>query len=206
MLKQFQSVIYRIPIIFILLISHLCCVDAGAYESPPLTNSRIVMLGDSITNRCDWSELLSRNDIVNQGIGGDTTAGLLNRLNQIISLKPEKVFLMIGTNDLGEGAPVSDTLSNYQKIITKLLAANIEVYVQSTLYVGRKSSIERNLKIKELNDGLKIYCKYYGVKFIDLNITLAPDGLLLDEYSEDGVHLTGAAYLKWKDAIIPFLP
>ena len=65
--------------------------------------------------------------------------------------------------------------------------------------------IEWNLKIKELNDGLKTYCKDYGVKFIDLNSILAPDGLQLDEYSDDGVHVTGAAYLKWKEVIIPFL-
>ena len=188
-----------------MLISHLCCVDAGAYETPSLTTPKIIMLGDSITRRCEWSELLSRNDVVNQGISGDTTTGLLNRIDEIISLKPEKVFLMIGTNDIGEGAPVSETLSNYQKIITKLVAANFEVFVQSTLHVG-KNSIERNLRTKELNNGLKKYCKDHDVNFIDLNSILAPEGLLLEEYSDDGVHLTGAAYLKWKDVIIPFLP
>ncbi|MDA8405556.1 MAG: GDSL-type esterase/lipase family protein [Deltaproteobacteria bacterium] len=162
------------------------------------------MLGDSITNGCEWSELLSTCDVVNRGIGGDATAGILNRIDQIITLKPKKVFLMVGINDLGKEIPVSKILSNYQDIITKLLAENIEVFVQSTLNVG-KIQLQRNLQVTELNRSLKTYCSDHGVTFIDLNRTLAPDGFLLDKYSNEGLHLTGDGYIQWRDEIAPFL-
>jgi hypothetical protein len=169
------------------------------------SRSRIVMLGDSITNGCEWSELLSRNDVVNRGISGDTTDGILTRIDQIISLRPQKVFLMIGINDLYKEIPVSKILSNYQDIITKLRAENIEVLVQSTLNV-KKNVTQRNLQVNELNRGLRTYCRDHGIRFIDLNRILAPDGFLLDKYSNDVVHLMGEGYAKWKDAIVPFLP
>jgi len=146
------------------------------------SESKIVMVGDSITDRCEWSELLSGNGVINRGIDGDTTAGVLNRIDKIIALIPQKVFLMIGINDLGKNIPVSKILSNYQNIIAMLLAENIDVFVQSTLNVGR-NQIQRNLQVNELNNGLKAYCKDHGVKFIDLNSILAPDGFLLDKYS-----------------------
>ena len=38
----------------------------------------IVMLGDSMTEFAEWNELLGRNDVVNRGIRGDITEGMLN--------------------------------------------------------------------------------------------------------------------------------
>ncbi len=38
---------------------------------------KIAMLGDSITNGCAWNELLKRTDVINRGIGGDTTTGMV---------------------------------------------------------------------------------------------------------------------------------
>lgn len=65
----------------------------------------IVFLGDSITEKIDWHELFhnSHYDILNRGIGSDTISGVINRINTIINLKPSKVFLMIGINDIALG-------------------------------------------------------------------------------------------------------
>ena len=59
---------------------------------------RIVMLGDSITDKVDWNELLSRTDVVNRGIGSDITEGFINRLSDIYVLNPETCFIMGGIN------------------------------------------------------------------------------------------------------------
>ncbi len=55
-----------------------------------------VMLGNSITYRINWNELLNRSDIINRGIGSDTTAGFLSRLEYVIAPNPKVVFLMGG--------------------------------------------------------------------------------------------------------------
>jgi lysophospholipase L1-like esterase len=176
--------------------------DLNKGDSKPV---RVVMLGDSITDGGEWAELLGRDDVVNRGIGADTTSGVLNRMDQVIAMKPQKVFLMIGINDLGREIPVSQVLSNCKEIIRKLRDANIEVIVQSTLYV-KKMHFLRNQQVNELNEGLQAYCKDNGIRFVDLNKILAPDGYLPEKYSNDGLHLMGDGYVKWKETILPLLP
>lgn len=60
----------------------------------------IVFLGDSLTFRTEWSELFPEEIVINRGIGRDTTAGVLKRLDHIIEAKPKKIFILIGVNDL----------------------------------------------------------------------------------------------------------
>ena len=45
-----------------------------------ITSADVVFLGNSITAGGNWSELLGRDRIVNRGIGGDNTVGMLQRL------------------------------------------------------------------------------------------------------------------------------
>ncbi|HKM18502.1 MAG TPA: GDSL-type esterase/lipase family protein, partial [Aliarcobacter sp.] len=60
----------------------------------------IVMIGDSITDGAEWYELLQNSEVQNRGIGGDTTNGVLDRLNTI-NKSIKKAFIMIGINDIG---------------------------------------------------------------------------------------------------------
>jgi len=78
---------------------------------------RIVMLGDSITDKVDWNELLSRTDVVNRGIGSDITEGFINRLSDIYVLNPETCFIMGGINDFIKGVSVNKVFMNYTKIL-----------------------------------------------------------------------------------------
>src|SRR5215510_12011257 len=80
----------------------------------------VVMLGDSITEGIDWHELFPDVRILNRGIAGDTSAGVLNRLDEVIGRHPKIVFLMIGSNDLQTGVPVSAISANIRAIIGAL--------------------------------------------------------------------------------------
>ena len=62
----------------------------------------VIFLGDSITDSAEWSELFGDLHVLNRGISGDNTAGVLNRFGEIIQRKPAEVFLMIGIDDLAE--------------------------------------------------------------------------------------------------------
>ena len=94
-------------------VSHFMAIPGGKAD--------IVFIGDSQTDRCEWAELIGRCGIVNRGIDGDTTDGVLNRLDEIISLKPNKLFIMIGGADFIIGRTIPQIEENYKKIINCLL-------------------------------------------------------------------------------------
>lgn len=164
------------------------------YEIP---QSDIVMLGDSITYGANWNELFNKN-IINRGIGSDTTLGFLNRMEHIYKLNPKKVFIMGGINDLGRGFKVSEVMNNYKIILDNLKNKDITPYVQSTLYTTRK---DLNPHVEELNFLLKKYCTENNIIFIDLNKNLSSEKVLKSEYTYDGVHLNASGYQVWKSEI-----
>lgn len=162
----------------------------------------IVMLGDSLIEGNDWQSAFPRVSIANRGIGGDTTEGMLRRLETVRKLKPSKVFLMAGINDLSwYGRPVAEVFQRYTRLIDALRQGGAQVYVQSTLKVGPLFPSQTNVAVTELNDQLRGYCAQGHCRYIDLNPVLAPQGVLAQDYTYDQLHLTPAAYDKWVQAI-----
>jgi len=87
----------------------------------------LVFLGDSITQgwAANLNQLFPGIKTVNRGISGDTTRGVLLRLQEdVIALNPRGIVLLIGTNDLEESAPPESTASNLQLIFAALKAHN----------------------------------------------------------------------------------
>ena len=164
------------------------------------TNKNITMIGDSITERGLWDELTNRNDIINRGISGDTTNGVLKRLDSLNS-RLKQAFIMIGINDLIKGERVEYVFENYKKIITLLKQKNITPIIQSTLYVGENTPPSYNQKVTQLNSLLLSYAKQNKIIFIDLNKYLAPNNYLNPKYSSDSLHLNGRGYIIWTKSI-----
>lgn len=79
----------------------------------------IIMIGDSITDGAEWYELLKNNEVQNRGIGGDTTNGVLDRLDTI-NKSIKKAFIMIGINDIAGYKEVDEIYNNYTKILENL--------------------------------------------------------------------------------------
>jgi lysophospholipase L1-like esterase len=174
------------------------------YETFDCRN-KIVFLGDSIISDGGsiWNELLGRNDIVNRGIAGDTTNGVLNRLDFYLNQKPKCIFIMIGVNDIRSIFFNMDTTkSNYSKIINKILENNVQLFVMSTLNTNKS---DKNKKIKELNDYLVEQCKLLSIPYIDINNKLSNNYLLSDRYSKDGLHLNSDGYIIWSQVILPYV-
>ena len=179
--------------------------DADAAYQPKII--RIVMLGDSITARANWRNLLSRTDVANRSVGGDTTKGFINRLSDIYELSPEICFIMIGINDLQIGLSVSKIFMNYTEILKKLKNKGITPIIQSTLFLSETSpnwSLINN-KVDDLNKMLKEYALKEGMMFLDVNSELSRGGVLDSIYTNDGVHLSCNGYLKWRDLILSTL-
>jgi lysophospholipase L1-like esterase len=165
----------------------------------------IVFLGNSITERGVWSELLPGEIIMNRGIGGDNTFGVLARLNDVMRYKPKKIFLLIGINDIGRGLPVDVISNNYKRIIEQVRTGSpkTKLYVQSVLPLNEKILKAEYLKGKKdsiikLNTAIQAMAKEAGCTYINLHPVFedAPENLK-EDLTIDGIHLKPAAYVEW---------
>ncbi|UTV30576.1 GDSL-type esterase/lipase family protein [Photobacterium atrarenae] len=164
----------------------------------------IVMFGDSITEWGVWSEMFPGIKLANRGLAGDTTRGMLCRIDTTLQLQPKQVFVMAGINDLAQDETVDAVLGRYEEMLGIWQQHAIEPVVQSTLHVGSRLA-SLNSSVTLLNQRLRQTCRARGIPFIDLNAVLSDRQQLLDEYSRDDLHLNAVAYQKWQQIIEPLL-
>lgn len=174
------------------------------YESTP-GSAEIVMLGDSITDWGNWNEALPNLKLINRGVTGDTSAGVLARVAEAVQRKPKVVVLMIGVNDILQGRSPGTVARNIEQIVRTLRENQIHVILQSVLLLSREAGFGANPHIKHLNLLLRDVAADQSAKFLDLNPTLAPDGALHPDFTRDGLHLAGRAYMLWADRLRPLL-
>lgn len=174
------------------------------FRAFPPRKKDVVLLGNSITFWGDWAERLGRK-IKNQGIPGDNTFGVLNRIQEVIQNHPSKVFILIGINDLAANIPDSIILINYVRIIDRIKTASpsTEIYFQTLLPTNASFGVLANHYYKEknilaINAALKEIASEKEIKIIDLYTSFADtSGNLIKDYSWDGVHLTQKGYAQW---------
>ena len=174
---------------------------------PPITHKDIVMLGNSITDRCIWSELFNNPHVKNRGISADRVEWIGDRIDPIINGHPKKLFLMIGVNDLGAGRSPEDVASDIENVIQRFKQGSPKttIYVQSILpyntKIREKGKIV-NPQIIITNELLKEICLKNGIVYIDLHTIMKDEnGDLKDEYTVDGLHLNGKSYTLWAETI-----
>lgn len=174
-------------------------LQRGLHSVYRTTHADVVMLGNSITFGVNWSELLDRPSIVNRGIGGDNTYGFISRMDDIVSLKPKLCFIMGGINDIFADIPLDSVFRNYVTILEMLRSKSIIPVIQSTLHVSPKwkRAEEKNPLVTDLNTRLRTYAEQHRIEYLDVDAILSPDGVLKDEFTFDGVHLTAPAYVRW---------
>lgn len=158
-----------------------------------------VFLGDSLTKGFGVQEYFPDKTVLNRGINSDTTVSLLTRFNRnVANLKIEKLFLLIGFNDI----PYRDDsaiVANIAAILDRVKANRI--YVQSLLPVNGKRK-ETNARIVSLNRRLRQLCSDRGIEYVDLHRHFIDSkGELSSQYSLDGAHINGAGYRLWQELI-----
>ncbi|MEZ8366794.1 SGNH/GDSL hydrolase family protein [Vibrio cyclitrophicus] len=165
-------------------------------------NADLVVFGDSITEWAPWADIFRDVSMVNRGLAGDTTTGMLRRIDTTLNVKPKLVCFMAGINDLAQGYSVDHIYQNYIEMLTTWRAQGITILVQSTLHVGNKLQ-GLNPQVSELNKRLQAYCEQHDIEFLDVNRVLAPNQLLSNEYSCDDLHLNAKAYQVWAEILQP---
>ena len=190
------------------------------FKNEPIGKNKIVFLGNSIVKGGgNWNHRYKSHNIVNRGISGDYTAGVLKRLDEILFYKPTSVFIMIGINEFfadnskrPEVSPenVAKNILKIADIITEhspktkvfihtILPINNDQYIRvkevnyNFLHSNYTPSI--NSQVEETNSILKSNRQYQVIDlhsiFIDKTFKLNPN------LSSDGVHLNEDGYNLW---------
>lgn len=180
------------------------------FQQLPHPKKAIVFLGDSITDIAEWGEIWKNINVKNRGISGDNTFGVLARLDEVIAFLPEKVFIMIGINDIAGGTPDSIIIANHEKIYKRLkeAAPSTKIYVESLLptnndFTEFKRHQNKGNHIQFINAALQQLCIQYHLTYIDLYTHfLDENGKMSKQYTNDGLHINGYGYALWKKLLI----
>jgi len=187
------------------------------FRNEPIGENKIVFLGNSIIEAgSNWNEKFGVNYIVNRGISGDFTEGVLSRLNEIFYYKPLAVYILIGINDIFDDhlnrkdiTPLY-VASNIMKIANqiKVNSNDTKIFIQTILPVDtlrytefhdRKLPIYKislNEQINQINLLIEEINKDHSI--IDLHSLFADNrGLMNKKYTTDGVHLNNTGYSIW---------
>lgn len=176
-----------------------------------------ILLGDSISLWFPAELLPPQKNWLNQGISGETSAGLLRRLELIDDTEPKAIFVMIGINDLLKGVKDETVIANQTLILRYLKQQhpNTKIVLQSILphsganatWEGRdRLSQTPNNRIRDLNARLREVAETEGVLFLDLYPLFADEGGALRlNLSSDGLHLNRNGYQLWQTALRVFI-
>ncbi len=169
----------------------------------------VVFLGDSITQGwgADFKKSFDGMKLANRGIGGDTTRGMLLRLQEdVLALNPKAVVLLMGTNDIEVEVPAEAIGRNFQKIVAALKAHNpkmpvvvCRIFPSSTTKKRPKETI---LAVNELIAAAVKGDPQFTV--LDTYALFAnPEGDALPALFPDLLHLNPTGYAKWASALRP---
>ena len=185
---------------------------ADLFHALAIGRRDVVMLGDSLTDRGEWWELLER-PVANRGIAADTIAAVRARLDDVVALAPRVVFVLIGVNDLLAGAAPEAMARDHAALLGELRRRlpTARIVVESLLPI-RDESVARDERlttatVQRANQLLAGGAAAAGADWLDIAKHLAgASGELDPRYSSDGLHLSGAGYRVWADALRAYLP
>ena len=171
----------------------------------------LVFLGDSITQ--GWGDTMGGSfpgvKVANRGISGDTTRGVLIRLQgDVLALKPSGVVILIGTNDLEEKASPEVIAGNLKLIVAALKKHNPKMpIILCNTFPSSTSKRRPADQIRKINQ------LYFAAVKGDPQITVLDTWLLFANPQGDAkkgefpdlLHPNKLGYAKWAAALRPLL-
>jgi len=171
----------------------------------------VAFFGDSITQGwgTDFQNQFPGVKAANRGIGGDTTRGMLIRLQEdVLALHPSAIVMLMGTNDIEVEIDPADIAKNIALILAAIKNHNPDVPV--VLCQVFPSSVTKNRPqdtIKDLNSRVAALVKG------DAQVTVIDTWTLFAEATGDAdpqwfkdlLHLNPAGYQRWGAALRPIL-
>jgi lysophospholipase L1-like esterase len=179
---------------------------ANAVDPTPFSylaeKADVVVVGDSLSAGVSWREVFPDLEITGRAVSGSTVRDLITMRDSIVALAPSTIRVLIGINDLRWGVPLDAFLRDLVSYIESF-SGDKRVIVQSILPVRDPMNGWPNIneKVESVNRALEKWCLRNNVEFIDLRPMLAPEGYLAEEYSIDGVHLSGEGKRRWMEVL-----
>ena len=176
-------------------------------ENKTVQYGQTVFAGSSLMEMFPINKLLEEHNdsmiVYNRGIGGFVSRELLEVIDVCaIDLKPSKIFINIGTNDLSDSRiPISELMENYDKIISEIEARLPEtvIYLMAYYPVNYEAAdenmkeclkIRTNEKIRIANVEVKKLAERHNQRYININKNLMDEQCRLKaEYTIEGLHI-----------------
>jgi len=180
-------------------------------ERRELDRHSLVFVGDSITE--GWGDRPADGfgslKVSNRGISGDTSRGVLVRLREdVLDLDPVGVVLLIGTNDIEEGASPETIAANIRLLLEALRSHRADLPVLLCDVFPSSAKMRRPVEtIRRLNELLANVAKSFPsvtrVETWQLFATASGDAN--PAQFPDLLHLNKEGYSRWAAAIRPLL-
>lgn len=173
---------------------------------------KLACMGDSLTNGhglpsdlC-WTSIVAHKldiEVVNYGISGDTTGGMVGRFNNmLIAEEPSHVFIKGGTNDLSFGLPDNLILSNIKTMTRQARHFNILFIlgIPSTYYPSGEAKLyEINLdqfiaRLEGYQEKVRQFIEIDQCPYIDFSY-----GMDKEHFLDDGIHPNEAGQIIMAD-------
>ena len=197
------------------------------YRDHPIGKNKIVFLGNSITySMRHWDKKFNVKNIVNRGISGDYSDGILERLDEIIYYKPLAVFFLIGLNDFFDDNTtrpgrtpeyVAKNILTAAKTI-KQGSPETKIFIQTIMPINNRQYLDEKPQVnflwstyypsvnQQINATNKILKENHEFEIIDLHpLYLNNDQSMKRDLSKDGVHLNENGYNIWIDRVKPLI-
>jgi lysophospholipase L1-like esterase len=176
------------------------------FEQLPLPAGRVLFLGDSITEQGLWHEWFPELPTLNRGISGDTVGEVRARLDSAVRA-PSAISLLVGTNDLSGLGPSRDVVKiaqEFRGLVEDLRRRAPDTHLIVNSVMPRKATFAS--QVRALNHEYAAIAREAGATWVDLWPVLA-DGAdsLKAQYTGDSLHLNGAGYAVWVEALRPLL-
>ncbi len=186
----------------------------------------ILFTGSSLMEQFPVNELLMTRGmsqvVYNRGIGGFTTEDMLRNMEEMVfALKPRKIFINIGTNDIGsQGYRLQKLMENYGKIISQIRERlpEAEIYMMAYYPVNETDKLPegewaKTMFLTRTNENISIANKAVeemagrmGCHFINVNQGLTDEaGKLKKEFTVEGIHMYANGYEVVLENMRPFL-
>jgi lysophospholipase L1-like esterase len=94
------------------------------------------MLGDSLIEIGICSELLESLSVINRGVTGDDSAGVLQRLSEVLERHPRVICLEIGIKDLQQKIPMDRVLDNVRVISMQRRGEQAQCWLARAKQIG----------------------------------------------------------------------
>jgi lysophospholipase L1-like esterase len=181
------------------------------FKTEPIVKGKVILLGNSLTEFGDWQKLLNDPTAVNRGIAADNTFGVLERLDDVISRQPKKLFIEIGINDISQNIPDAIVVNNILTMVKRVREGSPQTHIWIVSILPTNDNVKKEYpdafnkftQTNSVNSRLKQAAKENGFTYIDLAKVLSDtDGKLDVRYADpDGLHLNDAGYHQWIDLL-----